>query len=233
MVTSICHLWKIYFHKQFLTKNGVPAAAQILGDVDKSERKTVCLAASSHNHIVRDKHTRQHNRPVTTDQLQTAIMTQVSHTPRHPGSMQHSTTNVASLTVKTNESDSDVSVGSRRTQERRMTSTVGTYGRFATTKWSTGVGTEGHDQGSSLLERKEQEKPLLRFARMTRSQLADKARQLQIPETEQSTPKGTDYLGYGKHRARTYQDALQSTVVGPIKWRIISFIGNSRDSLRG
>ena len=72
----------------------------------------------------------------------------------------------------------------------------------------------------------EQEKPLLRFAKMKRSQLADKARQLQIPMSEnqtrghliksiredlmqQSTPKGSDYLGFGEHGAKTYQEVLQ------------------------
>ena len=72
----------------------------------------------------------------------------------------------------------------------------------------------------------EQETPLLGFARMTRSQLADKARQLQIPVSEthtrghlitmmredlmqQSTPKGSDYLGFGKHGAKTYQEVLK------------------------
>ena len=72
----------------------------------------------------------------------------------------------------------------------------------------------------------EQEKPLLGFAKMTGSQLADKARQLQIPVSEnhtrghliniikedcmqQPTPKGSDYQGYGKHGAKTYQEVPQ------------------------
>ena len=58
-----------------------------------------------------------------------------------------------------------------------------------------------------------------------RSQLADKARQFQIPTSEnhtkgqlvrtiredlmlQATPKGPDYLGFGKHGAKTYQEVL-------------------------
>ena len=70
-----------------------------------------------------------------------------------------------------------------------------------------------------------QEKPLLGFAKMNRNQLAEKARQLQIPVSEnhtrgqlikiiredliqQSTPKGSDYLGFGKHGAKTYQEVL-------------------------
>ena len=72
----------------------------------------------------------------------------------------------------------------------------------------------------------EQEKPLSGFAKMNRSQLADKARQPQVPALEnhtrghlikimredfmqQSTPKGWDYFGFGKHGAKTYQDVLQ------------------------
>ena len=72
----------------------------------------------------------------------------------------------------------------------------------------------------------EQENPLLGVARMTRSQLADKARQLQIPVSEnhtrglltnifwedlvqQSNTKGSDYLGFGKHRAKTCQEVLK------------------------
>ena len=72
----------------------------------------------------------------------------------------------------------------------------------------------------------EQEKPLSGFAKMNRSQLADKARQPQVPVLEnhtrghlikimredfmqQSTPKGWDYFGFGKHGAKTYQDVLQ------------------------
>ena len=60
---------------------------------------------------------------------------------------------------------------------------------------------------------------------MNRNQLAEKARQLQIPESEnhtrgqliktirkdliqQSTPNDSDYLGFGKHGAKTYQEVL-------------------------
>ena len=58
------------------------------------------------------------------------------------------------LTVNTNEIDSDVSIRSRCTQEGRVPSTDGTSGRCTTSPWSTGVGTEVHDQGSSFCERK-------------------------------------------------------------------------------
>ena len=71
----------------------------------------------------------------------------------------------------------------------------------------------------------QQEKPLLGFAKMNKNQLAEKARQLQIPVSEnhmrghlikiiredlmqKSTPKGSDYLGFGKHGAKTYQEVL-------------------------
>ena len=77
-----------------------------------------------------------------------------------------------------------------------------------------------------LSKEEEQENPLLGVARMTRSQLADKARQLQIPVSENHTrghltkitredldaavnTKGSDYLGFGKHRAKTYQEVLK------------------------
>ena len=48
----------------------------------------------------------------------------------------------------------NVSVGSRRPQEGRMASTHGTAGKGRTMPWSTGGGTEGNDQGPSLLERR-------------------------------------------------------------------------------
>ena len=96
---------------------GFQEAKQVRANLDKSERNSCCLAASSHNHIIIDKDIRQHNRPVTTDQLQTVITTPVSHTRQHPGSLQHPSTNFASFTVKANESDPDVSVERRRPQE--------------------------------------------------------------------------------------------------------------------
>ena len=69
-----------------------------------------------------------------------------------------------------------------------MPTTDGTIRRGTTTMWSAGVLTEGHDQGSSLLERKGNRKnTLLGFARMTRSQLADKALQPQSPISENHT----------------------------------------------
>ena len=74
---------------------------------------------------------------------------------------------------------------------------------------------------------REQKKLLLGFAKVNRSQLAEKARQLQIPVYEnhtrghliklmredfmqQSTPKGSDHLGFGKHGAKTCQEVLQT-----------------------
>ena len=77
-----------------------------------------------------------------------------------------------------------------------------------------------------LSKEEEQENPLLGVARMTRSQLADKARQQLIPVSEnhtrehltkiiredlvqQSNTKGLDYLGFGKHGAKTYQEVLK------------------------
>ena len=75
---------------------------------------------------------------------------------------------------------------------------------------------------------------------MNRSQLADKARQLQIPESESYTIdqdlKGRLYAtnnserfrlcGVVKRGAKTHQEVLQVT-----KWRISNPTGNSRDSL--
>ena len=72
-----------------------------------------------------------------------------------------------------------------------------------------------------------QEQPLLGLAKMNRSPLADKARQVNIPIAEshprglwirllrgnhmqQSTPAGSDYLGFGKHVAKTYLDQVES-----------------------
>ena len=74
----------------------------------------------------------------------------------------------------------------------------------------------------------EQEKPLLGFAKMNRSQLAEKAIQLQIAVyenhtrghlikiiredlTQQSTPKGSDSLGSREVRS---QDVSRSSTIG-------------------
>ena len=171
-VTSICHLWKIYFQKQSLAK--------ISCRWSRTNQKEKLVVLQHLHHIICDKDIRQHKRQVTPDQPQTANTTPVSHTRQLPGSMQHYTTNVASLTVKTNESDSDVSVGSRRTQKKNANNCWNFWERY------------NHDveylkaMTKDLLVSKEgkQEKPLLEFARMTRSQLADKARQQQIPVSD-------------------------------------------------
>ena len=71
-----------------------------------------------------------------------------------------------------------------------------------------------------------QEQPLLGLAKMNRSPLADKARQVNIPIAEshtkghsirlkrenhmhQSAPVGSEYLEFGKHGAKTYQEVLK------------------------
>ena len=94
----------------------------------------------------------------------------------------------------------------------------------------------------------EQEKSLLEFAKMTRSQLADKERQLQIPMSEnhtrghfvkitrenlmqQSTPKGSNYLGFGKHGAKTYQEVLQLDLVRALHGAV-DFLQHDRLHLR-
>ena len=101
----------------------------------------------------------------------------------------------------------------------------GASGRSATTSWSPGGGLEVHDQGSPFSRKEDKEKPLLGFVNMNRNQLAEKARQLQIPVSgnhtrrhliniiredliQQSTPKGSDHLGFGKHGTKKYQEVL-------------------------
>ena len=108
-----------------------------------------------------------------------------------------------------------------------MPSTDGRARRGTATSWRKSCRMEGNDQGPSLFSKEEDKaKPLLRFAKMNRSQQAGKARQLQTPLTEnltrgrlikitredlmqQATPKGSDYLGFGKHGATTYQEVLK------------------------
>ena len=133
---------------------GFQAAAQVLKNLGQSEVENVCLAASPHHHIIHDTDTRQHTRPVTTDTSQTVFTLPVSQPRQLLGSMQHSSTVFAPLTVNTNEIDSDVSVRSLCSQEGRMPSTDGASGRSATTSWSLGGGTEVCDQGSPFLERR-------------------------------------------------------------------------------
>ena len=75
-------------------------------------------------------------------------------------------------------------------------------------------------------KKEEQEKSLLGFAKMNKNQLADKARKLQTTVSQnhtkghlikiiseglmqQTTPKDSDFLGFGKHGAKTYQEILQ------------------------
>ena len=141
--------------------------------------------------------------------------------------MQHSTTNFASLIEKTNEYDSDVSVGSQRPQEGRMPTTGGTKkGEVQPRRGVLVLELKAMIKDLLFSKEGEQEKPLLGCARMTRRQLADKARQLQIPIFEnhtrgtldqdyegrplqQSTPKGSDCMGFGKHGAKTYQEVLK------------------------
>ena len=156
MGISICHLWKICFPQPILDKEqlqGFQAAAQVQKNLGQSEVENVCLAASSPHHIIHDSDTRQHTRPVTTDTSQTVLTLPASQPRQLLGSMKHSITVFAPLTMNTNEIDSDVSVRSRCSQEGRM-STDGASGRSATKSWSPGGGIEVHDQGSPFLERK-------------------------------------------------------------------------------
>ena len=111
---------------------GFQAAAQVLKNLGQSEVENVCLAASSPHHIIHNSDTRQYTRPVKTDTSQTVLTFPASQQRQLLGSMQHSTTVFAPLTVNTNEIDSDGSVRSRCSQEGRMPSTDGTSGRSAT-----------------------------------------------------------------------------------------------------
>ena len=133
---------------------GFQAAAQVQENLEKSEEKHGCLAASSQHHITHDSDIRQHNEQVPTDTPQTRTTSPDSHSRQHRGPMQHYTTVFAPLSVNTNEIDSDVSIRSRCTQEGRMPSTDGTSGRGTTATWRTGVGTEVHDQGAPFCERR-------------------------------------------------------------------------------
>ena len=133
---------------------GFQAAAQVLKNLDQSEVENVCLAASPLHHTIHDSDIRQHTRPITTDTSQTVLTLPVSQPRQLLGSMQHSTTVFAPFTVNTNEIDSDVSDRSRCSQEGRMPSIDGAFGRSATTSWNPGGGTEVHDQGSPFLERR-------------------------------------------------------------------------------
>ena len=157
MGISICHWWKTYFHNQFWTNTSCRDCKQVHRSWEISadhKGKNDCLAASSHNNVTIENDICQHTTPVVADQLQTQITPPFSHTRQLLGSMQQSTTDFASLPVKTNEPDFGVSVGSEGPQEGRMPPTDGTFGKGTTTPWSTGGGTESHAQGSTLLERR-------------------------------------------------------------------------------
>ena len=122
-------------------------------------------------------------------------------------------------------------------------------GRGITATRSTSVRTEGHDQGSFLVEKKgNRKKPTLRirkddqepaggqgmtvavFENHTRGHLISVMREDFL---QQSTPKGSGYLGFGKHGAKTCQEVVKMDHVGSIKWRISNLTGNLRDSRRG
>ena len=107
-----------------------------------------------------------------------------------------------------------------------MPSIDGTAGRGTTLSGSVGDGIEGYDQRRALSKEDGQEQPLLGLAKMNRSQLEDKAGQLNIPiavihtrghsirlirehHMQQSTPVGSDNSGFGKHGAKTYQEVLK------------------------
>ena len=66
---------------------GFQAAAQVLENLDKSERKNVCLAAYSNKNNTMGNDICQHPRPVTTDQLQTRITPPFSNTRQILGSI--------------------------------------------------------------------------------------------------------------------------------------------------
>ena len=98
-----------------------------------------------------------------------------------------------------------------------------------------------------------QEKPLLGFAKVNRNQLAEKARQLQIPVSEHHTrghfdqdhkgrpdtainTEGLGLPGFSStepRRIRKFYIWITITTCGSNKWRIINPTGNSRDSRRG
>ena len=212
-----------------------------------SEGKDACLVTSSNNSITTDNDICQHTRPVTTDQLQTGITSLISRTRQLLGSMHHSTTDFVPLPVRTNELDSNLSVGSRRPQEGRMPSTDGTVGRGTTTPRSTGGGTEGNAQGSTLLERRRGGKPTLGIRKddhdkphIPISENHTRVHLIKIIREDlmqQSSPKGSDYLGFGRHGARTYQEVLQldheTLPLGRSSGRISNLTVDSRGSLRG
>ena len=152
---------------------------------EESDGRKTCAAASSHNSITVGTDICQHTRQVPTGHLQTGITLPTTPTRQLLGSMQHYTTDFVLLPVRRNEHDPNVTVGSRRPQEGRMPSTDGTAGRGATTPWCTGLKAMIKD----LLFSNEgvREKPLLGLAKMNRSQLADKARQLHVAVSENHT----------------------------------------------
>ena len=144
----------------------------------------VCLAASSHNNITIDNDICQHTRPVTTDQLQTEI---THHFLTHDGfwvqcSIQHQLSCLCQF-----EQTNMIPMSQSENDAVRKDECLQLMKR---------VGEPQPHRGVLVMELKailedllfskeaEQEKPLLGFAKMNRSQLADKARQLQIPISE-------------------------------------------------
>ena len=98
------------------------------------------------------------------------------------------------------------------------------------------MGTEGHDQGSSLLEGRGTGKTTLGIRKDDRWRTRHDSYRLQYPRTTREDIlimiKREDLMQLNM----TYQEVLRwitNTVVGSTRWRISIPTGNSRDSRRG
>ena len=79
---------------------------------------------------------------------------QVRQTNRQESRYPSDTRQLLGSMPRRNEHDPNITVGSRRPREGRMLRTGGTAGKGTTSPWSADGGTEGNDQGPSLLERR-------------------------------------------------------------------------------
>ena len=148
---------------------------------------------------------RQHSSQEPTCQLQTGPMTPDILPCRHSGTIRVSTTVGESRQALYATNDSHLPCGSRRSQKERVTKTLG-----AARQCRFGGRAECDDQGPPLVER-----PLLGLAKMTWRRLVDKAENHTRAQLigfkrehliQQTTPKETVHLGFGKHAAKTCQE---------------------------
>ena len=197
------------------------AGAQVLEQFDKSDRKRASPATSSRNRVC------QHTRPLLhrsiSDRIHDSFWVQCSIPQQISCHCQLDPTNMISMFWS--EDDALRKDGCLQLMEH--------VGEAQLRRGVLVV--ELKAMLKDLLCSKEGElaKPLFGFTKMTRNQLADKARQLQIAISENHTRGHHAAVNTQPGHTRKFYSWITNTAVGSIKWRISNLTGHSRGALRG